>query len=87
MISTLDGEICPFDKENEILVNKADQMNIRQIKDDDPKFQQCLYVYDVVYFNGQVLTDKPLVERIRILKKVIPNEIFGKIFIYLTVWF
>merc|ERR1719229_612884 len=41
-------------------------------------FQQCLYVYDVVYLNGQVLTNKPLSERIPILESVV-NPIEGRV--------
>ena len=73
----LDGEVCPYDKNLGTFVNKSKQMNIRQLKMDDPNFQQCLFVFDVVYYNGQVLTNKPLTERLEILKKIVPKEIPG----------
>ena len=56
------------------LTQKGEQMNIRNLRVDDPMFQQCLYVYDVVYLNGKVLTNKPLRERIEIVKECIKEE-------------
>ena len=73
----LDGEVCPFDKNLGTFVNKSKQMNIRQLKMDDPNFQQCLFLFDVVYYNGQVLTNRPLTERLELLKKIVPKEIPG----------
>ena len=40
-------------------------------------YQQCLYIYDIVYLNGQVLTNLPLKERILKLREVVPHEISG----------
>ena len=40
-------------------------------------YQQCLYIYDIVYLNGQVLTNLPLKERILKLREVVPDEIPG----------
>ena len=61
---------------------KGEKNDIRHIKDDNNMYQQCLYIYDIVYFNGQVLTNLPLKERILKIKEVIPQEIPGK---YLTI--
>ena len=74
----LDGEICTFNKELGVVVTKAQHDNIRKLRDDHPTLQQCLVVYDVVYYNGDVLTMKPLNERLKILKKIIPKEIPGE---------
>ena len=74
----MDGEICPFNKVHQILEQKGTQMNIRQLKDDDPVYQQCLYVYDIVYLNGEILTNLPLRQRLEKLKEAIPAEIPGK---------
>ena len=74
----LDGEICTFNKELGVVVTKAQHDNIRKLRDDHPTLQQCLVVYDVVYYNGEVLTMKPLNERLKILKKIIPKEIPGE---------
>ena len=56
---------------------KGEKNDIRHIKDDNNMYQQCLYIYDIVYLNGQVLTNLPLKERILKLREVVPNEIPG----------
>ena len=58
---------------------KGEKNDIRHIKDDNNMYQQCLYIYDIVYFDGQVLTNLPLKERILKIKEVIPQEIQGKV--------
>ncbi len=67
----LDGEICAFNHQTEALVQKGEQMNIRSLRPDDPMFQQCLYIYDVVYLNGKVLTNKPLKDRIATVESIV----------------
>ena len=74
----LDGEICPYNKKLEVLTQKGEQMNIRQLKNDDPMYQQCLYIYDILYFNGQDLTKKPLKQRLETLEQAVPEEIPGR---------
>jgi len=58
---------------------KSEKNDIRHIKDDNNMYQQCLYIYDIVYLNGQVLTNLPLKERILKLREVVPYEIPGRI--------
>lgn len=70
----LDGEICAYNHQTDCLTLKGDKMNIRGLKSDDPMYQQCLYAYDVLFLNGQVLTNKPLLERIEILKSVVQER-------------
>ncbi|XP_059090430.1 DNA ligase 4-like [Tigriopus californicus] len=70
----LDGEICAYNYQTDCLTLKGDKMNIRGLKSDDPMYQQCLYAYDVLFLNGEVLTNKPLRERIEILKSVVQER-------------
>ena len=49
-------------------------------------YQQCFVIYDIVYFNGQVLTDMPLKKRISTLREVVPHEIPGIIIIILQMF-
>ena len=58
---------------------KGEKNDIRHIKDDNNMYQQCLYIYDIVYLNGQVLTNLPLRERILKLREVVPDEIPGNV--------
>ena len=77
----LDGEICPYNKITESLSQKSEKNDIRHIKDDNNMYQQCFVIYDIVYFNGQVLTNMPLKKRILTLREVVPHEIPGIIII------
>ena len=70
----LDGEMCAWSKVDNCLLQKSEQFNIRQLGADDPKIQQCLVLYDIVYLNGRALSDLPLKERITILDEVITVE-------------
>ncbi len=67
----LDGEICAYNYVTDSLTQKGEQMNIRNLGPDNPTYQQCLYVYDIVYLNGQVLTNLPLKERLEKLSKCV----------------
>jgi len=67
----LDGEICAWNHQTKTLSQKSRKNDIRTIKDDDPIFQQCLVVYDICYYNGKILTNLPLKERIKIYEKII----------------
>ena len=73
----LDGEICPYNRKTESLSQKSEKNDIRHIKDDNNMYQQCFVIYDIVYFNGQVLTNMPLKKRILTLREVVPHEIPG----------
>jgi ATP-dependent DNA ligase len=53
-------------------------MNLNS-QDDDPTYQQCLYLYDIVYMNGTVLTNLPLRERLERLKEAVPVELKGRV--------
>ena len=50
---------------------KGQQMNIRHLAPDDPVYHQCLYAYDVLLVNDKVLTNRPLRERLEVLRKII----------------
>ncbi len=70
----LDGEICAYNHQTDSLTQKGEQMNIRNLRADDPVYQQCLYLYDIVYLNGRVLTNLPLRERLEILSQLVVEE-------------
>ena len=74
----IDGEICAFNHVTGALTQKGEQMNIRSLGADHPMFQQCLYAYDIVYLNGAVLTNRPLRERVAILRDTL-RELPGRV--------
>ena len=70
----LDGEMCAWSKENQCLLQKGEQFNIRQLKEDDPKAQQCLVLYDIIHLDGRMLSSTPLKERKKILESIITEQ-------------
>ena len=73
----LDGEMCTWSKEQNCLLQKAKQFNIRQMRNDD-HVHQCLILYDILLLNGRVLSGVPLKERIGILEDVV-RPVEGKV--------
>ena len=53
-------------------------MDIRHLKDDHPVYQQCLYIYDILYLNGKVLTNLPMVQRVEKIREAVPKDFEGK---------
>lgn len=74
----LDGEICPYNKITNSLTQKGEQMDVRHLKDDHPVYQQCLYIYDILYLNGKVLTNLPMDQRVAMIREVVPKDFEGK---------
>ena len=70
----LDGEMCAWSRENKCLLQKGEQFNIRQLKDDDPKVQQCLILYDIIHLDGKMLSNTPLKERKKIMERIIIEQ-------------
>ena len=75
----LDGEICVYNKLTENVTQKGEHMSIRGINTDDPVYQQCLYVYDILLLNDKILTNLPLYQRLQELQSVIPKAIEGRV--------
>ena len=75
----LDGEICAYNKLTESITQKGEHMSIRGIRPGDPLYQQCLFVYDILLLNNQVLTNLPLHRRLERLHTVIPKELNGRV--------
>ena len=66
----LDGEMCPWSTEQNCIIQKGEQFNIRQLRNDD-KVKQCLVLYDILLLNGRVLSSLPLKERLELLNSVV----------------
>ena len=74
----LDGEICPFNKITKNLTQKSEKEDIRHLKEDHPVYQQCLYIYDILYLNGKVLTNLPMNQRVEKIRQIVPEDHEGK---------
>ena len=58
---------------------KGEKNDIRHIKDDNNMYQQCLYIYDILYLNGRVLTNLPMNQRVAMIREIVPKDFEGKI--------
>ncbi|XP_046387082.1 DNA ligase 4 [Ischnura elegans] len=75
----LDGEMMVWDFKYSMFKTKGHCFDVKKLKcskvNDDgnvqnQRYQPCFCAFDVLYYNGQVLTGKPLNERIPILKSI-----------------
>ncbi|CAD5221232.1 unnamed protein product [Bursaphelenchus xylophilus] len=70
----LDCEFVIWDVKNNVIVGKnrrTSEGNVLDVKylEDNPNFQRCLVVFDVLLLNGKGLMEVPLVERQEVLNK------------------
>lgn len=75
----LDGEMCGYNSREKFLLPLSDEYDVKSYKpgrDSDEAVQTCFCVFDVLYYNGLVLTNRPLSERLEFMKKSF-NEIEG----------
>ena len=75
----LDGEICAYNKLTDSVTQKGEHMSIRGINSDDPVYQQCLFLYDILLLDGKVLTNVPLHQRLEKLQSIIPKIVHGRV--------
>ena len=64
----LDGEMCFYDVNEKIYLSLTEQYDIKSTRLYE-NLQRCFCVFDVLLLNDVVLTNKPLKERIEILRK------------------
>lgn len=70
----LDGEVVSWSKTHKSIISKGEHMDVKNLREDGD-YQVCLCVFDIIYLNGEVLTNQPLSERLSKLKDVItPHE-------------
>lgn len=78
----LDGEMVGWSQAHCVIVSKGDHMDMKNLKEDGD-WQVCFCAFDILYLNGTVLTNKPLSERLEILRTVI-NPAEGRVIISAT---
>ncbi|XP_068249304.1 DNA ligase 4 [Palaemon carinicauda] len=70
----LDGEVVSWSKTHKSIISKGEHMDVKNLREDGD-YQVCLCAFDIIYLNGEVLTNLPLSERLKKLKNVItPHE-------------
>ncbi len=63
----LDGEV--------VLLNSENKPDFGKLQDyrSNTNFQLCYYVFDVLYHNGKNISDRPLIERKKLLRRIIED--------------
>ncbi|XP_066248111.1 DNA ligase 4 isoform X2 [Euwallacea similis] len=74
----LDGEMMLWNKNTHKYGSKGMELDVKKLKENG-KYQSCFCVYDMVLFNDKVLTNRPLRERVNLLRLVFKKTIPGTI--------
>lgn len=74
----LDGEMMSYDSRNKKFVPKGRSHDVKKFKTDDVSHQPCYVVFDLLYYNGKLFTEKPLSERRRVLESFL-SPIEGRV--------
>jgi DNA ligase-4 len=72
----LDGEMCGYNAREKYFLPLSDEYDVKSNKRVGEEIQTCFCVFDVLYFNGDVLTNKTLKERLEYMQKAF-DEIDG----------
>ncbi|XP_059617100.1 DNA ligase 4 [Phlebotomus argentipes] len=70
----LDGEMMVWNREDNLFYVKGDNYDVKNILRDDSKLKPVLCVYDVLFLNGESLTEKPYAERRRLLATLLKEK-------------
>ncbi|CAF0874039.1 unnamed protein product [Brachionus calyciflorus] len=73
----LDGEMCSYNIKEKILLSKGDDIDVKSARQYDG-IHTCYCVFDILLYNDEVLTNRPLKERVEYIKKSF-SEIEGRI--------
>ncbi|XP_066155759.1 DNA ligase 4 isoform X2 [Euwallacea fornicatus] len=74
----LDGEMMLWNKNTHKFGSKGMELDVKKLKESG-KYQPCFCVYDMVLLNDVVLTNRPLKERVNLLRRVFKETIPGTI--------
>ncbi|UJR20821.1 hypothetical protein I4U23_023932 [Adineta vaga] len=75
----IDGEMVIYNRNEKIIHSKGDSFDVKTIQANDSQLQPCFIVFDILMYNDEVLTNKPLNERLQYLHKKILEPIEGRI--------
>lgn len=75
----LDGEMVIYNRNEKIIHSKGDSFDVKSIQASDSQLQPCFIVFDILMYNDEVLTNKPLNERLEYLHKKIFEPIEGRL--------
>jgi DNA ligase-1 len=75
-----EGEVIAIREGNPLPFQEL-MKRFRRVKDVDRAVKEIptrLYLFDIIYFNGSLLIDKPYVDRYEVLKSVVPEDLLAE---------
>ncbi|KAF7270011.1 hypothetical protein GWI33_016999 [Rhynchophorus ferrugineus] len=69
----LDGEMMLWDKHRKKYGSKGIEVDVKKLREEG-RYQPCFCAYDIILFNEEILTNRPLRERVKLLRKVFQRE-------------
>lgn len=75
----LDGEVIGYDPRSNHFVSKGSHVDVKSLTENS-SLQPCFVAFDILLLNGQVVTNKPLQERVVLLDQALV-EVPGRILI------
>lgn len=70
----LDGEMMVWNKDEFCYHVKAENTDVKSLKESDATRRPCFVAYDILYLNGACLITKPYAERMRLLRSIIIDK-------------
>jgi DNA ligase-4 len=68
-----------YNRNEKIIHSKGDSFDVKSIQANDSQLQPCLIVFDILMYNDEILTNKPLKDRLDYLHRRILEPIEGRI--------
>ena len=68
-----------YNRNEKIIHSKGDSFDVKSIQANDSQLQPCFIVFDILMYNEEILTNKPLNERLQYMHKKILEPIEGRI--------
>lgn len=67
----IDGEMMAWNKKYKYFTQKGSDVDVKKLRLDNPNHCPCYVAFDVLFYNGEILIEKPLQQRFRILKTIL----------------
>jgi ATP-dependent DNA ligase I len=71
----VDGEMMAWHKRNKTFTQKGSEIDVKRMNANNQNHCPCFVAFDVLYYNGEILTEKPLSVRSKVLRQILqPKE-------------
>lgn len=70
-----DGEMMVWNKEGKYYHTKGENFDVKTLQSSDPERWPCYVVFDILYYNGTGILEKPLAERMSLMRSLITDQV------------